>query len=135
MKTLKTENNNTTLNMCLCKGRHEIPQAVEGSVFPTVIENMTETEMLEDYAFRKLWNACFKKYKAGECGYLRVADSWDGYDETQLEIDEDVKLNLYVTGLTVALIAVLNVCRKEGIKVTLYHYNTESGDYFPQEVL
>ena len=43
-------------------------------------------------------------------------------------------LNLYVTGLTVALIAVLNVCREQKIKVTLYHYNRETGNYYPQEV-
>lgn len=132
---MTTTENKVILNMSLCEGRHIIPQAVDGSVFPNVIENMTETEMLEAYAFRKIWNACFKKYKAGECGYLRVADSWDGYDETPLVIDENIKLNLYVTGLTVALIAVLNVCRKEGIKVTLYHYNTATKEYFPQEVL
>jgi hypothetical protein len=43
-------------------------------------------------------------------------------------------LNLYVTGLTVALVAVLNATRELGISVTLYHYNRENGDYYPQEV-
>ena len=43
-------------------------------------------------------------------------------------------LDLYVTGLTVALISVLNVCRSKNIKVTLYHYNRETGDYYGQEV-
>lgn len=44
------------------------------------------------------------------------------------------KLNLYVTGLTVALIAVLNVARELNIKVTLWHYNRETNDYYYQEV-
>lgn len=44
------------------------------------------------------------------------------------------KLNLYVTGLTVALIAVINACKKLGIKVTLYHFNRVSNTYYPQEV-
>lgn len=44
------------------------------------------------------------------------------------------KLNLYVTGLTVALIAVLNAARKLNIAVTLYHYDRETGNYYPQEV-
>lgn len=42
-----------------------------------------------------------------------------------------VYLDLYVTGLTVALIAVLNVCKSMKINVTLYHYNRETGDYYP----
>ena len=41
-------------------------------------------------------------------------------------------LDLYVTGLTVALVAVLNACRQLGIVVTLYHYDREEGNYYPQ---
>lgn len=41
---------------------------------------------------------------------------------------------IYVTGLTVALIAALNVCREYQISVTLMHYNRETGEYYPQEV-
>lgn len=44
-------------------------------------------------------------------------------------------LDLYVTGLTVALISVLNACRQLGIVVTLYHYDREEGNYYPQQVL
>lgn len=43
------------------------------------------------------------------------------------------KLNLYVTGLTVALIAVLNVTKELNIKVTLWHFDRESGEYYKQE--
>lgn len=43
-------------------------------------------------------------------------------------------LNLYVTGLTVALVAVINACRKCCIKLTLYHFNRENGKYYPQNV-
>lgn len=44
------------------------------------------------------------------------------------------ELILYVTGLTVALVAVVNVCRELNIKLTLMHYDRTSGDYYPQEV-
>lgn len=44
------------------------------------------------------------------------------------------KLNLYVTGLTVALIAVLNVAKELNIKVTLWHFDRESDEYYEQEV-
>lgn len=47
---------------------------------------------------------------------------------------EITRLHLYVTGLTVALITVLNVARELGIKVTLWHFNRETGKYYSQEV-
>ena len=43
-------------------------------------------------------------------------------------------LTLYVTGLTVALVAVINACRALGIELTLMHYDRESDSYYPQEV-
>lgn len=48
----------------------------------------------------------------------------------------DIKsLDLYVTGLSVALVAVINSCHKLGIVVTLYHYDREEDNYYPQQVL
>ena len=41
-------------------------------------------------------------------------------------------LDLYVTGLTPALVAVLNVCMRDSISCTLWHYNKDSGGYEPQ---
>lgn len=43
-------------------------------------------------------------------------------------------LNLYVTGLTVALVEVIKVCHKNNIALTLYHYDRETGEYYPQKV-
>lgn len=48
---------------------------------------------------------------------------------------EDGKLELYVTGLTVALIEVLNACKFLNIKVELYHFNRETNSYFKQNVI
>lgn len=59
-------------------------------------------------------------------------------EETALEIVskiEDDELHIYVTGLTVALIASLNACKKLNKKVVLYHFDRTSGKYYPQEVL
>ena len=87
--------------MSLCEGRHEIPQAIDGSIFGTEL-NPLDLSGMETEARKQLHGV--------------------------------YTLNLYVTGLTVALVAVLNVCREQKIKVTLYHYNRETGDYYPQEV-
>lgn len=88
--------------MALCEGRHEIPQAKDGSIFDNEVNPLATAE-LEVIAAEKL---------------------------------QDVtRLDLYVTGLTVALVAILNVCHKNGIEVTLYHFDRNSGGYYPQAVI
>jgi len=44
------------------------------------------------------------------------------------------ELDLYVTGLSVALVAVINTCHKLGIKLTLWHFDKDSNSYYPQPV-
>ena len=43
------------------------------------------------------------------------------------------KLNLYITGLTVALVEVYGYCVHNNIPLTLYHYDRETGGYYTQE--
>lgn len=43
-------------------------------------------------------------------------------------------IELYVTGMTPALIAVLNIAAREHISVVLWHYDRETGEYFSQVV-
>lgn len=44
-------------------------------------------------------------------------------------------LKVYVTGLTVALVEVINICHSKGARLTLMHFDREKGTYFPQEIL
>lgn len=44
-------------------------------------------------------------------------------------------LDLYVTGLTVALVEVINFCRANGASLTLWHFDRGTGDYYPQAVV
>lgn len=41
---------------------------------------------------------------------------------------------VYVTGLTMAVIATVNACKALGLELVLMHYDKESGVYFPQFV-
>ena len=41
-------------------------------------------------------------------------------------------VTVYVTGLTVALGAVVSYCAKNAIGLTLMHFDRNSGDYYPQ---
>lgn len=44
------------------------------------------------------------------------------------------KLVLYITGLTVAVVAVINYCCEKLINLTLLHFNSVTETYFPQVV-
>lgn len=44
-------------------------------------------------------------------------------------------IDLYVTGLSVALLAVVAVCEARQISLTAWHFDRESGEYYPQAVL
>ncbi len=70
---------------------------------------LTELNCLERLAFNGLWDAGYKHYKKGETGFLRPIDGEAGEDFV-LELCPSLHVNLYVTSLIVALIAVLNVC-------------------------
>lgn len=43
-------------------------------------------------------------------------------------------LELYVTGLTVALVTVINYCCHNLIPLTLYHFDAVGKRYYPQQV-
>lgn len=42
------------------------------------------------------------------------------------------RLDLYVTGLTVACLSVVKACHEAGVALTCWHFDRESGDYYPQ---
>lgn len=90
------------MKMALCEGRHEIPEATDGAIFPAVIEDPTDLE-----AMMKVVN-----------GKLRYC----------------ARLDLYVTGLTVALVTVVNYAICNNMPLTLYHYDSKSGKYYAQPV-
>ena len=103
---VEVEDNSTSVSVALCQGRHEIPEATDGAIFGQTVDPLDVNGLQEQ------------------------ADSAiASYAENGVK-----SVNLYVTGLTVALIAVLNACRDKGLTVTLYHYDRESSSYYKQEV-
>jgi hypothetical protein len=126
----------SVLKMSLCEGRHPIPQAIDGAVFPGEIQDMRNTKELEDTAWASIWHAAYSHHVQGEQGFLALDPFWDGEDGAPYALDHrSLHLDLYVTGLTVALIACLNAMRQQQISVTLYHFDRETGEYYPQEVI
>ena len=96
------------MKLGLIKGRHEIPQVEGRYIF---IEDLDPTDVKE----------------AEGKAYSVLAGIKAVYP--------DKHIDLYVTGLTMALIAVLNASKRHGMSVTLHHFDRETGEYFPQEVL
>lgn len=92
------------LSLELCKARHNTP-AKDGAIFENEVNPLNPAE-LETIAYSRLKS-----------------------------FGDDVKyIDLYVTGLTVALIATLNACKRLDIKVTLKHFDRITGMYYSQEV-
>lgn len=115
-----------TIKIGVCEGRHNMP--VDGYIFKK-IEDPTDVEGLQEIAeefFQKLWEELPHK----ECYY---PDEW-GNDHISIKIDG--KVEIYATGLTVAVI--------EAIKAALYyynyydivimHYDSVKGNYYPQKM-
>lgn len=44
-------------------------------------------------------------------------------------------LDLYVTGLTVVLVEVINFCKNNNIDLCLYHFDRDTGGYFKQPIV
>lgn len=68
----------------------------------------------------------------------------DPLNVDKLEKDAELKLtslkgtaatlHIYVTGLTVATLAIINAARKLFKTIVCYHYNNNSNSYYPQEI-
>lgn len=131
--------NEVLLHMALCEGRHDIPQAVDGAIFPADIPDVTDICSLERTAEAAIAVAALAHYRAGETEYLPTAKYANAVEERmgfpQIDVSPGFGLVLYVTGLSVALVSIINVCLHVGISLTLMHFNKENGDYYPQEVL
>lgn len=126
---------NTTLNFELVESRHEIPMANNGAILSqsdidkalTYLNKGKEnlfSQILETAAFNRCFNIC----KANGLTYINY---WDEGDDMVPEyLPKDLVINLYVTGFSPALVAVINMCKCNNISLNTYHYNKDTGDYF-----
>lgn len=94
-----------TIKVAVCKGRHEIPQATDGAIFEQTITEMNPDLLLEDASERLLSDFGLK--------------------------NGDI-VHLYVTGLTMATLAIVEACLLDGIGLICYHYDRETRKYIPQ---
>lgn len=103
------------INVGLCDTHDELKKYVDGFFFG-MVEKFDDIKYQENTILFRL--------------YQLMGKVSGGLDFTP----SDFKVNIYVTGLTIALISALNVCSDLGVKVTLYHWDYLKKDYFPQEI-
>ncbi len=115
------------LNVGLVKGRHQLP--VDYYVFGE-IKDVTATTALYEHAHSYL--TVFAR-KEGIKHLNTTVSLHNQADYTDIPvIVYDATLTIYVTGLTVALIAVLQAATELFLHVELMHYNVATGEYYPQ---
>lgn len=113
------------VTMGLVNGRHEMP--VKEYIFDS-IENPLDYQWLSQNARISL-ETHFPEATIATNGPACQADY------TDIPCYYRGRLHLYVTGLTSALICVLNECAKMGISVTTYNYDMGTGEYKPLNVI
>ena len=91
----------------VCQGRHEMP--CDMFVFEKIIEDPTDTLKLESDV-EKFFDSNFSNVESGDT------------------------IEIYVTGLTVALIAILKVAVKLFERVNLKHVDMKSASYYTQKI-
>ena len=99
----------------VCKGRHVIPQVPENNYIfreEIPVELLCSSKDLEKKAELAFWE-------------IRRPTLVEG---------ERPQVHVYVSGLTIAVMAIVTACKKNGHAVTLMHYNRDTGGYYPQEV-
>lgn len=94
------------MKILLCNARHAHEDINDlPAIFPQVIVDPSDTE-----------------------GMYSVV--YDAIHET----DHSDGIDLYVTGMTVAVGAVVRYCYKNGIALTLWHYDRSKDAYYPQRI-
>jgi len=115
-----------TINIGLVKGRHELP--VEKYIFDK-IENVLDFKALQERA-----DTFVKELVAELDATQEKIIGGYGYGDTYTY--HNVVLNIYVTGLTTATIAVYKAVDKFGAfkDINFMHYDNVSGNYVAQSM-
>lgn len=111
------------LELNLFAGRHDLP--ANEAIFKTPLKDVTNVALIEDLATTSIQLIAYS---------LGIEEYFSNDEEVLFDFPRNAEVVIYVTGLTVALIAALNVLRGYNAQVTLAHYDKGSNDYYFQEV-
>lgn len=120
------------IRVAVCAARHPFPAGV-CPIFEQTISDPTRVDWLEKRANSKIWSL-LPKHAVAVDSYYDLGDPW-GYGSYEVAWEPDpVVVEIYATGLTVALLAIIKAAKKYTDTVTVMHYDRETGNYFRQEV-
>lgn len=121
----------STLTLGLCEGQRSLPDDVQGYVFEAWVY-----PVLPLMGSIRLEQLAYVNLRLESLVFIAMNRTSPAFsDEDDARHIPIKSLRVYVTGwYTPALIALLNVCRNEGIAVTLLHYDTNTNNYWEQEV-
>lgn len=89
-------------------GRHQLP--VQEYVINEEIEDVTDVDSIQ-----------------------KKVDKY--FEENIANVDDKVELILYVTGLTLVVLAIVNACKKYGCDLVCMHYDRENNCYIGKKIL
>lgn len=120
------------IKVAVCAARHPFPEGV-CPIFEQTISDPTRVDLLERRANAKLWGL-LPKHPIVVDAYFDLGDPW-GYGTSEVVWEPDhVAVEIYATGLTVALLAVIKAAKRYTDTVVVMHYDRETGNYVRQEV-
>lgn len=104
----------------------EIQEATDGFIFDFIMD-VTAVTTMESQAESAIYNICVNKgITQKRKSILRL------YDAKEMK---KMRVNLYSTGLTSALIASINACYSLGIMdINVFHYDRKTESYYRQKV-
>ena len=107
----------------LIPARHVLPE-VEGYVFPAELDPLDFQAMA----------AHVRQFLAANADIHTTCGVGLNSCEDSQVFAGNVHLCVYVTGLTAATAALISECAYNGVPLTLYHFNRDTGEYVPQVI-
>ena len=132
----------------LIEGRHDMSKlGLDGFILKSVDDptnvprikrsvNSRIREILIKLGFLE-YTCCWRKaYPQWVCEDMdnNAIENCPGCSEVEVRLKVGICFEVYVTGLTVVLVEVINFCSENGFPLCLYHYDRETDSYFPQRV-
>src|SRR5690554_465878 len=113
----------------VCEGRHPLP--VKHYIFPQEI-NPLEVYELEAASYYKLIEIAEKEKLQVTHSTITLSNQV-GYNDVTVRVYDAVAA-IYVTGLTVAVLAVVKAAKILFEEVVVMHYDRDKGTYYEQEM-
>lgn len=110
----------------LVKGRHEIP--VTEYFFDGELSSPLDFQTIEKIVWEKVEEIAKPHIEFG----LAINQASTGGVAIYMS---DIHLYVYVTGLTSVVAEVISACAHKGVKLTLMHYDRDSGNYLHQRII